>query len=212
MRGAPRRPRTLNNNPVKDPARFRDTINGFDAANGEDPNREACQGKTYAKELLYAERMTAWLDRIAPEAPEIVQLAARAQHIERWQIPRSDYPKDRQGYRKWRVALGKFHAERAGRILVQAGYDGETVAHVQSLLRKEHLKTDPNCQLLEDVICLVFLEFYFRDFAEEHDEEKLVNILRRTWKKMSERGREAALQLKLPLRLRGLVERAVATG
>ena len=210
MRGAPRRPRTLQINPVKDPARFRDAINGFDAANRQDPNREACQEKTYAKELLYAERLTAWLDRIAPEAPEIVQLAARAQHIERWQIPRSDYPKDRQGYRKWRVDLGKFHAERAGRILVQADYDDETIARVQSLLRKEHLKTDPNCQLLEDVICLVFLEFYFRDFAEEHDEEKLVNILRRTWKKMSERGHEAALQLKLPPRLRRLVEKAVA--
>ena len=200
----------MNNNPVQDPARFRAAINGFDAANGEDPNREACQGKTYAKELLYAERMTAWLDRIAPEAPEIVQLAVRAQHIERWKIPRSDYPKDRQGYRKWRVELNKFHAERAGRILVQADYDDESIARVQSLLRKEHLKTDPDCQLLEDVICLVFLEFYFRDFAEEHDEEKLVNILRRTWKKMSEQGHEAALQLKLPPRLARLVEKAVS--
>ena len=202
----------MQNNPVKDPARFRGAINAFDAANREDPSREVCQGKKYPKELLYAERMTAWLEAIAPQAPEVVQLAVRAQHIERWKIPRGDYPKDRQGYRKWRVDLGKFHAERAGRILVQADYDDETIACVQSLLRKEHLKTDPNCQLLEDVICLVFLEFYFRDFAEEHDEEKLVNILRRTWKKMSERGHEAALQLELPPHLRGLVEKAVAAG
>ena len=200
----------MNNNPVKDPARFRAAINGFDAANRQDTNREVSQGKTYPKELLYAERMTAWLDTIAPEAPEIVQLAVRAQHIERWKIPRSDYPKDRQGYRKWRVELGKFHAERAGRILVQADYDDETIARVQSLLRKEQLKTDRDCQLLEDVICLVFLEFYFRDFAEEHDEEKLINILRRTWKKMSERGHQAALQLKLPPHLGRLVEKAVS--
>ena len=200
----------MNNKPIKDPARFRAAINGFDAANREDPNREVYEGKKYPKELLYAERMTAWLGRIAPEAPEIVQLAARAQHIERWKIPRSDYPKDRQGYRKWRVALGKFHAESAGRILVQAHYDNEAIARVQSLLRKEHLKTDPNCQLLEDVICLVFLEFYFRDFAEEHDEEKLVNILRRTWKKMSERGHKAALQLELPPHLGRLVKKAVS--
>ena len=202
----------MSNNRVQDPARFRAAISGFDAANREDPNREACQGKTYPKELLYAERMTAWLDRIAPEAPEIVQLAVRAQHIERWKIPRSDYPKDRQGYRKWRVELGKFHAERASRILVEAGYDDETIARVQSLLRKEQLKTDPNCQLLEDVICLVFLEFYFRDFAEEHDEEKLVNILRRTWMKMSERGHKAALQLELAPHLGRLVEKAIAAG
>ena len=204
--------RTLSSHPIQNPRRFQTAINTFDAANRQDPNREAYQGKTAPKELLYAERMTAWLERIAPEAPEVVQLAVRAQHIERWKIPRGGYPKDRQGYRKWRVDLGRFHAERAGRILVQADYDDETIVRVQSLLRKEHLKTDPNCQLLEDVICLVFLEFYFRDFAEEHDEEKLVNILRRTWKKMSERGRQAALQLKLPPHLRGLVERAVAAG
>ena len=201
---------TLSNTRIKDPARFQAAIKGFDAANREDPNRESRQGKPYPKELLYSERMTAWLGRIAPEAPEIVQLAVRAQHIERWKIPRRDYPKNRQEYRKWRVELGKFHAERAGQILVQAGYDDETAARVQSLLRKEHLKTDPNCQLLEDVACLVFLEFYFRDFAEEHDEEKLVNILRRTWKKMSERARKAALQLELPPHLGRLVEKALA--
>ena len=204
--------RTLSRNPTKDPARFRVAINGFDAANREDPNREVYEGKKYPKELLYAERMTAWLGTIAPDAPEIVRLAVRAQHIERWKIPRSDYPKDRLSYRKWRVDLGKFHAERAGRILVEAGYDDGTVAHVQSLLRKENLKTDPHCQLLEDVICLVFLEFYFRDFAEEHEEEKLINILRRTWRKMSERGRKAALQLDLPPHLGRLVGKAVAGG
>ena len=202
----------MSNNPIQNPARFRAAIDGFDAANRQDPNREVYGGKTYPKELLYAERMTAWLGKIAPGAPEIVRLAVRAQHIERWKIPRSDYPKDRQGYRKWRVELGKFHAESAGRILVQAGYDDETTARVQSLLRKEQLKTDPNCQLLEDVICLVFLEFYFRDFAGEHDEEKLVNILRRTWKKMSERGHKAALQLELPPHLGRLVKKAVAAG
>jgi hypothetical protein len=200
----------LTNNPTKEPARFRAAINAFDAANRQDPSSEVYQGKEYPKELLYAERMTAWLDAIAPDASEMVQLAVRAQHIERWEIPRSDYPKDRLSYRKWRVDLGKFHAERAGQILVEAGYGDETVARVQSLLRKENLKTDPHCQLLEDVICLVFLEFYFRDFADEHDEEKLVNILRRTWRKMSDRGHQAALQLELPPHLGRLVEKAVA--
>ena len=208
--GVPAGWRTLTNNRIKGSTRFRAAINAFDAANREDPNREVYQGRDFPKELLYAKRMTAWLDKIAPEAPETVQLAVRAQHIERWKIPRSDYAIDRQGYRKWRVELGKFHAETAGRMLIEAGYDDETVANVQSLLRKESLKADANCQLLEDAACLVFLEFHLRDFAEKHEEEKLTNILRRTWKKMSERGRKAALQLELPPHLGRLVEKAVA--
>ncbi len=190
--------------------RFRLAVGAIDAANGEDPNREWHQGKEYPKELLYAERMTGWLDRLAPEASEEVRLAARAQHIRRWEIPRESYPKDRQGYRQWRTDLGRFHAETASAILREAGYGQDMIAHVQALLRKERLKTDPDCQLLEDVICLVFLEHYLADFAQEQDESKLVDILRRTWRKMSPRGRQAALALKLPEPLRRVVEKAVA--
>ena len=190
--------------------RFHWAIKKFDQANSEDPNREVYEGSEHPKELLYARRMSDWLERLEPEAPEPVQLAARAQHIRRWEIPRDRYPKDRAGYRRWRTDLGRFHAETAGGLLQEAGYEEAMVARVQSLLRKERLKTDPDCQLLEDVICLVFLEFYLGAFAQEHEEEKLVNILRRTWRKMSPRGQQAALQLELPDSVRPLVEKAAA--
>ena len=190
-------------------ARFQSAIGRFDQANSEDPNREVHEGRQHPKELLYARRMSRWLDQLEPEASEPLRLAVRSQHIRRWEIPREDYPKGRDGYRRWRTDLGRFHAETAGRILQEVGYDETTISRVQSLLRKERLKTDPECQLLEDVICLVFLEFYLQDFAQEHDEEKLINILRRTWKKMSPRGHKAALQLDLPDSLRALVRKAI---
>lgn len=189
--------------------RFRTAIEGFDAANGEDPNVEVWENRSFPKELLYARRMTQRLDRLAPDAPEVVRLAARSQHICRWKIPRSDYPRDRQGYRRWRTDLGAFHAETAGRILRKIGYEDETITCVLALLRKQRLKADPHCQLLEDVACLVFLEFYFGDFSRRHDEDKLVNILRRTWQKMSDCGRQAALELKLSDVDQALIEKAV---
>ena len=184
-----------------DHARFTAAIARIDAANAQDPN---------GKELLYSQRMSAWLDRVEPDASEALRLAARAQHIRRWTSPRSDYPMDRIGYLKWRTALYKFHAEEAGAILRAVGYDEETVARVGSLIRKERLKQDAEAQTLEDVICLVFLDNYFAEFAQQHDEGKVVNILRRTWGKMSERGRGVALTLDMPAEARRLVERALA--
>lgn len=194
-----------------DKKRFAVAIERFDAANREDPNTEIDQGREHRKELLYAQRMTGWLERLAPDASEVVRLAARAQHICRWKIPRRQYPKDRQGYRKWRTDLGQFHAETAGDILREVGYEEKTIGRVQALLRKERLKADPECQLLEDVICLVFLQYYFCDFSKEHDEAKLVNILRRTWAKMSPKGHEAALSLDLSAGPRDLVKKALSS-
>jgi hypothetical protein len=189
--------------------RFTNAIDRFDLANAEDPRRESVGGESQPRELVYARRMTAALDRFAPDAPEAVRLAARCQHLRRWTIPRDRYPAGRDGYRQWRTDLGRFHAETAGEILLDVGYDGATIAHVQALLRKERLKADPDVQLLEDVICLVFLEHYLADFAAQHDEEKLTDILRKTWRKMSDRGRAAALEVDLPTALRALVARAV---
>jgi hypothetical protein len=154
--------------------------------------------------------MTGWLERLAPEASEPLRLAIRAQHLCRWTIPRSQYPMDRRGYHQWRTHLARFHAEKAGEILCEVGYDAATIARVQALLRKEGLKSDPETQLLEDVACLVFLESYFADFSRQHDEEKLITILRRTWLKMSPRGHQAALALDLPLEARALIEKALA--
>ena len=190
---------------------FDRAIERFDAANRKDPNREVADGVEQAKELLYARRMTACLDRFSPDAPEPVRLAARCQHIRRWTIPRTDYPEGRNGYRRWRTDLARFHASTAAAILRGVGYDDATVARVESLLRKERLKTDPDVQLLEDVICLVFLEHYLFDFAPKHDEETLLRVLRKTWPKMSADGRRAALDLDLAPDLRALVARAVGS-
>ncbi len=125
------------------------------------------------------------------------------------EIPRDSYPRDRQGYHRWRQRLYEFHAQSAAEILRRVGYDGATVARVQELLRKENLKSDPEMQLLEDVICLVFLEHYLAGFSQQHDRPTLLRILRKTWGKMSARGREAALRLELPDAARQLVAEAV---
>lgn len=191
-------------------ARCEKALQLFDEANAADPRREAADGEGHPKELIYGRRMSAWLDRIAPDAPEAVRLAVRAQHIRRWEIPRESYPMDRPGYRAWRTDLGKFHARTAAAILYEVGYDDETISHVESILRKERLKTDLDSQLLEDVACMVFLDHYFEDFIDEHDEPKLVNIVRRTWAKMSDRGHAAALQLIMSERAQKIVEKALA--
>ena len=189
--------------------RFETAIARFDAVNAEDPNSEEVNGVTYPKELLYAQRMTAWLGRLAPDASEALRLAARAQHIRRWVIPRRDYPMTRTGYLRWRTTLYRFHADTAGDILREAGYDDATVAAVQSLLRKERLKRNPDMQCLEDVACLVFLESYFANFAPQYDEQKVLDILRKTWKKMSPRGQAAARHLTLPPAAGALLEKAL---
>jgi len=181
--------------------RFSRAIARFDAANGEDPHLESDEGRARPKELLYAERLTAMLARFAPDASEVLRLAARCQHIQRWKIPRVDYRMTRAGYQQWRVRLRDFHAELAGAILRDTGYDDATITRVRSLIRKEALKTDAEAQTLEDVVDLVFLESYLADFVAGHagyDEAKFVDILKKTGKKMSARGRESALTLIAP--------------
>jgi hypothetical protein len=193
-----------------DAERFKKAIQSFDAANAEDPNLELIDGVSYPKELLYAQRMTTWLERFAPDASKALRLAARSQHIRRWVMPRSHYPMDRRGYIQWRTALAKFHAETAADILREVGYEEALIARVQSLIRKEGLKRDPEVQCLEDVICLVFLESYCADFATSHDIGKILPIIRKTWEKMSPSGREVAGTMDLPSAVRRLVEAALA--
>ncbi len=190
-------------------SRFDAAVAAFDAVNAEDPNRAVDDGRAQANELVYARRMSRWLARLAPDASEALRLAARAQHIRRWEIPRADYPRDRAGYLKWRSDLKRVHARVAGEILDRAGYDPGAIARVQALLRKERLKHDADAQMLEDVACLVFLENDLAAFAEGHADDKVVDILRKTWKKMSPGGRAAALALDLPPAARALVEKAV---
>lgn len=192
------------------PTRFGRAIERIDAAHAEDPQHEVFEGEAQPAELVYARRMSAWLDRIEPEASEALRLAARCQHLQRWTIPRDDYPRDRRGYLAWRNAEKRMHAEKAGETLRDVGYGPETVERVQDLVLKRRLKADPESQTLEDVVCVVFLESYFADFAPQYDEEKVLDILRKTWAKMSPRGHEAALGLDLPDEARRLLERALA--
>jgi hypothetical protein len=190
--------------------KYRQAIQRFDEANRKDPNKEVVNGEKYPKELLYAERMTEWLDKMDPDASEVLRLAARCQHIERWVIPREEYPMNRPGYIKWRNDLKKYHAQRAEEILEDVGYESDTIERVKKLVMKKGLKTDPEVQMLEDVICLVFLEYYFEDFSHKHEDEKLAGILKKTWRKMSDEGRKMAMKLKFPDRLEKLVEAAIS--
>ena len=155
--------------------------------------------------------MTGWLDRLVPEASEALRLAARAQHIERWSIPRHEYPEGKKGYLLWRTILYRYHAERAGEILSTVGYDPATIDRVGAFLQKKRLRSDAEVQTLEDAACLVFLENYFADFSKKHDEAKIVDIVRKTWAKMSANGHGAALELagSLPDDARRLVEAAL---
>ena len=186
--------------------RFTAALERIDAANAGDPARV---GDVPAA-LDYARRMTAWLDRLYPDASEPLRLAVRSQHLMRWTFPRDRFPMTRAGYHQWRTAAGRYHADEAGRILREVGYDDATVARVQSLVRKEGLKTDPETQALEDATCLAFLERDFAEFAARHEDEKVIGIVRRTWGKMSDRAHAAALTLDLPEKAGRLVERALA--
>jgi hypothetical protein len=194
--------------------RYQAAIAAFDQANAEDPNKEMADGKEYPKELLYAERMSEMQERYAPEASEAVKLAVRAQHIQRRKIPRSDYPMNRQGYLQWRTGLYKFHAETAGRIMQEVGYDDAMVERVKTIVSKKGLKVNPETQLMEDVADLVFIEHYMVGFAVQHpeyDEAKWIQIIRKTWQKMSPRAHEFALagKIKLPETLVPLILKAV---
>ena len=187
--------------------RFASALARIDAVHAEDPARDA-DGR--AKELAYVLRLSAWLDRLAPQASEALRLAVRCQHLRRWAIPRSSYPEGRAGYLRWRRDEALAHAALAGEILRDAGYGADEVARVQALVRKERIKQDAEAQALEDASCLVFLEHELAAFAAKHDEPRVIDILRKTWAKMSEGGRAAALALALPEPLRALLGKALA--
>jgi hypothetical protein len=153
--------------------------------------------------------MSAWLAKLAPAASEELRLAVRCQHIRRWAIPRKDYPEGKVGYLRWRKDESLAHAALAADMLGQSGYDAGAVRRVQSLVKKERIKHDPEAQVLEDVACLVFLEHEFAAFAARHEEAKILDILRKTWPKMSPQGQAAALALKLPAALRAMVGKAL---
>ena len=178
--------------------RFTRCIAAFDALNAQDPNVIPINGADLPKELVYAHRMTDMLHRYAPEASESLQLAARCQHIQRWKSPRSDFPMTKPGYMQWRHQLKQFHAQVASQVLAEHGYEAELIDAVCVLLKKEQLTTNADMQTLEDVIVLVFLENDLGDFVQNHrdyTEEKFIAILRKSYFKMTEKGRAGRAEL-----------------
>ena len=195
---------------ITDSKRFSNTIQAFDKANAQDPFTMMIDGKPYPKEVIYSKRMSEWLLKSYPNASEALQLATRCQHIGRWLLPRSEYPQGRVGYIKWRNALKEIHASKAEEIMDSFGYEKEIIDRVKFLVRKKNLKKDQETQALEDVICLVFLEFYFDDFASKHDEPKIIDIVKKTWVKMSAEGQELVSTIEFSDSSATLLKKALA--
>ena len=181
----------------------------FDAVNAEDPNSIMVDGKEQPKELEFAKRLTNTVMKLAPHASVSLQLAARCQHICRWKIPRNTEPMNRSGYLKWRAGLKKFHAELSGEILHEVGYCEEIIERVALLNQKKNLKTDPECQTLENALCLVFLQYQFDKVIKHTEEEKMTSIVQKTWKKMSEQGHAAALKIEYSEAAKKVLEKAL---
>lgn len=175
--------------------RFTAALARFDAANANDPKRIAMAGSDQPYELAYAGWLTGWVTRLAPNAPEPLQLAARCQHLCRWEIPRDSYPATRAGYLKWRQDLKQFHADKAASILRDVGYNDETIRQVRDLNLKKNFPADANCRVLEDALCLVFLEHQFAELAAKTTQEKMITALQKCWGKMTEPARSIALTL-----------------
>jgi hypothetical protein len=190
-------------------AKFEAAIRRFDGENSRDPNHETAGGISHPRELLYAERLTNWVLRLCPNASGELRLAARCQHICRWEIPRDSYPMTRAGYLQWRATLKKFHAQKAGEVLREVGYDEKTVQRVQELNLKKNFPNDPEGRVLEDALCLVFLEFQFADLAAKTAEDKTINALQKSWQKMTEAARAEALKLNYSPREKALLQRAL---
>jgi hypothetical protein len=183
----------------------------FDAYNQQDPHKIRWNGEEYAAEYFYALQLYNWVKKLQPNASEPLLLAARSQHIGRWQTPRTSYPDGKAGYLTWRKELAKFHAETAGKLMLQAGYTEDNIEVVKHIILKQNLKIADDVQAMENALCLLFLEFQYDDFLAKHeDDNMIIRILRKTWQKMSEPGRLAALDLTYSKRGKELIEKALS--
>jgi hypothetical protein len=189
---------------------FETALRRFDEENARDPNTDIIDGVAQPRELVYARRLYDWVLKLAPNASQELLLAARSQHICRWMIPRNQYPMDRVGYLKWRNDLKQFHAKKSGEILRELGFPETTIARVQALNLKKDFPRDPETRVLEDALCLVFLEHQFADLAARTAEDKIINAVQKTWKKMTPAAREHALRLPYGPREKALLDRALA--
>jgi len=193
-----------------DAERFKRATARFDEENSHDPNHEMIDGVQRPRELIYAQWLTDWVLRLCPNASEELRLAARCQHLRRWEVPRNSYPMTRVGYLQWREGLKKFHAQRAGEILREVGYPEQIITRVQNLNLKKDFPKDPETRVLEDALCLVFLEHQFADLAAKTAEDKMINAVEKTWKKMTEQARARALELSYGEKEKKLIEKALA--
>lgn len=189
---------------------LQNVLDAIDNINKNDVNITIVDGVNHPKELLYGQYMSTCLEQYWPDANENLQIAVRAQHVKRWHLKRADFPLGKQGYLTWRKELGIFHAATAKNIMLEQGYDETTAETTAAIIRKEKLKSNSDSQTLEDVACLVFLQYYFDEFAAKHTEEKIIRIVQLTWRKMSAKGQEIALSLTLPTHLAQLVAKALA--
>jgi Domain of unknown function (DUF4202) len=180
---------------IGDPNRFEAAIARFDQDNAADPNVERARGASEPRELFFAKKLTEWVLKLCPDASEELRLAARCQHLRRWEIPRSSYPMTRAGYLQWRTALKKFHAEKSGEILRAVGYPDDLILRVQNLNLKKNFPADPDSRVLEDALCLVFLQYQFADLAAKTADDKVINALKKSWAKMTAAARAEALKL-----------------
>jgi len=194
----------------EDPQRFATAMRRFDEENSRDPNVQPYNGKTVPRELAYSEWLSAWVLRLKPEASEALRLAARSAHLCRWVISRDTYPSTRAGYLRWREALKQFHAQKVATILAEAGYSQTAIEQVQGLVSKRAFPNDPESRVLEDALCLVFLEHQLADLAEKNPADKMVNALQKSWKKMTPMAREIARGLSFEPRERALLDRALS--
>lgn len=193
-----------------DPVRFNTALRRFDEENARDPNIEIVNGSPQPRELVYARWLTDWVIKLCPDASEPLRLAARCQHLCRWMIPRDSYPMTRAGYLQWREALKGFHAEKATEILREVGYPADTVQRVRELNLKKNFPNDEEGRILEDALCLVFLERQLKDLVNKTSDDKVINALQKSWKKMTPAAHAAALKLSFGPREKGLVDRALA--
>ncbi len=191
--------------------RFDAAVARFAATNAQDPEQVSENGVPVPRTLAHACWLSGWIERLTPNASEALRLAAHCQHLARWTTPRSTYPEGRRGYLTWRRDRAKFHAELAGKVLRDVGYDDETVDRVRRINLKQGLGQVGDAQTMEDALCLTFLEHEAAAFAGRHDAVKVTEILRKTWMKMSPRAREFALAVELPTGVRELLEAALGT-
>ena len=182
----------------------------FDEYNKKDPHTLIWEGTEFPTEYFYALQLYKWVTKLSAKASEALLLASRCQHIGRWKVPRNEYPAGKAGYLRWRADLAKFHSSEAGKLLAEAGYSGPEIEEVQKILLKQNLKSDQEVQTMEDALCLVFLEFQLDEFIQKHDDEKVIRVLQKSWKKMSEAGRNTALSLTYTPNEKTFLDRALS--